>query len=266
MSTYSGQSTKVMAALCTPMNPLPSSWMNARKSAFCCVPISRSPPVKKSTASKSFKFLALYSNFFLVRTSVSVRRVVSHSPVCFPSRSIVAIAWETASCLYPFSSPMTRSCFLGGAAGDCAPQRLPRLMLNTKHAIRIMFFMKVSCRNALLASHTAVPAQTAPLSPCQTLNHLRRISRKLQTGTREILLHVLAIGSAGQRQHPDRAGKGKYNLRRSRSSPRRKGRDHRVSKHLRIRGKQRESLIRDLPLAAEQAHFAVPAEARVTPV
>src|SRR6266852_9812344 len=76
--------------------------------------ISRSPPVKKSTASKSFKFCALYSSFFFVSTSVSVRRVVSHSPVSRPSRSMVAMAWDTESCRYPFSSPMTRRCFFRG--------------------------------------------------------------------------------------------------------------------------------------------------------
>src|SRR5580700_310388 len=146
MSPYSGQSTKVIAALCTPMNPLPSSWTNERKSAFCWASISRSPPVKKSTASKSFRFLALYSSFFLVRASVSVRSVVSQSPVSVPSRSIVAIAWETASCRYPFSSPITKRCFFGGVGGigpadPCAQPRLHRAKLNTRNEIRIRFFL-----------------------------------------------------------------------------------------------------------------------------
>src|SRR5229473_301098 len=47
------------------MNPFPSSCTKERKSALCCASISRVPPVKKITASKSFKFLALYTCFFL---------------------------------------------------------------------------------------------------------------------------------------------------------------------------------------------------------
>src|ERR1700683_817165 len=141
MSPYSGQSTNVMAALWTPMKPLPSSWMDEMKSAFCWASISRSPPVKKSTASKSFRFLALYSNLFLVSASVSVRSVVLHKPVSLPSRSIVAMAWDTASCRYPFSSPMTRSCFGDDTADwavaeDCATQTLQSATIVTKNASR----------------------------------------------------------------------------------------------------------------------------------
>src|ERR1700736_3247107 len=115
--------------------------MNEMKSAFCWASISRLPPVKKSTASKSFKFFALYSSFFLVRASESVRRVVSQSPVSLPNRSIVAIAWDTASWRYPFSSPMTRRCFVAGAAVDCAAHNSQRLMLTTANAIQLLFFI-----------------------------------------------------------------------------------------------------------------------------
>jgi len=60
-------------------------------------------PVKKSMASKTFKFFALYSSFFFVSTSVSVRSVGVPQPGFLPSRSMVALAWDTESCRYPFS-------------------------------------------------------------------------------------------------------------------------------------------------------------------
>src|SRR6266567_1567298 len=108
-----------------PMKPFPSSWMKDRKSDFCWASISRSPPVKKNTASKLLRFLALYSSFFLVNASASVRIVESHKPVSVPRRSTVAIACDTDSCRYPFSSPMTRMCFFSGVAdrpGENAPR------------------------------------------------------------------------------------------------------------------------------------------------
>src|SRR6516164_4434017 len=55
-----------MAALWIPRKPLPSSRTNASRSAFCDSSMSRSPSVKKATASKSSRFLAPYLSFFVV--------------------------------------------------------------------------------------------------------------------------------------------------------------------------------------------------------
>jgi hypothetical protein len=46
----------------------------------------------------------------------------------------------------------------------------------------------------------------------QRLDLPHRIGRKLRADARQILLHVLAVGSPSQRQHPDCASKGKHNL------------------------------------------------------
>src|SRR6185437_12928289 len=146
-SPYSGQLTKVMAALWMPIKPLPSSWMNERKSAFCCASISRSPPVKKSTASKLLRFLALYSSFFLVRASASVRRVVSHRPVSRPSRSIVDMACDTDSCRYPFSSPITRRCFFCWRADWARQSVLSRA--DVKRVRRMIFMFSCSRQNSV---------------------------------------------------------------------------------------------------------------------
>ena len=67
--------------------------------------------------------------------------MVLHKPVSLPSRSIVAMAWDTASCRYPFSSPMTRSCFGDDTADwavaeDCATQTLQSATIVTKNASR----------------------------------------------------------------------------------------------------------------------------------
>src|SRR5579859_2138766 len=97
--------------------------MNERKSAFCCSSISGSPPVNIKIASKLLRFLALNSSFFFVRTSVSVRMAVSQRPVFSPSCSMTAMAWDTDSCRYPFSSPRTSRCFFWGVE-VCAMARL----------------------------------------------------------------------------------------------------------------------------------------------
>src|SRR5712671_105042 len=60
---------------------------------------------------------------------------VSHAPVSRPNRSMVAIAWEIASCRYPFSCPITSSLFFGGLFGGvfCASAaaaiRRPRIVV-----------------------------------------------------------------------------------------------------------------------------------------
>src|SRR4029077_6955939 len=85
-----------------------------------------------------FRFFALYSSFFLVRTSVSVRMVVSQRPVSFPRRSMVAMACETASCRYPFSWPRTRRCFFGGTGCAGASDESATTDRNSKFRTRLM--------------------------------------------------------------------------------------------------------------------------------
>ena len=68
---------------------------------------------------------------------------------------------------------------------------------------------------------------------------------------REIFLHVLGVGSAGQRQHPNRAREAEHHLRRSCVQPRRERNQRGMPQHFRIRGEQRESLISNLALVAE---------------
>src|SRR5258708_8860876 len=117
-----------------------SSGMKDKKSEFCWASISRSPPVKKSTTSKLVRFLALYSSFFLVNASLSVRRVESHKPVSVPRRSMVAMACDTDSCRYPFSSPMRRMCFFCGGTDWAVENPLSTArVIRARGAIFIIF-------------------------------------------------------------------------------------------------------------------------------
>ncbi len=80
--------------------------------------MSSSPVVKKATASKVSRFLALRSSFFLVTSWQSVRMTVSHRPLSWPSFHRVAAAFEMDSCCHPLLSPMKRSLFFGLLGGE----------------------------------------------------------------------------------------------------------------------------------------------------
>src|ERR1700683_3266083 len=103
-------------------------------------------------------------------------------------------------------------------------------------------------------------------SPRQSLNRPHCIVRKRNRPASQILLHVLCVTSPGKRQHPHRPRESKHDLSRSSTSPRRDPRNHRMPHHLHIRGKQRETLIDNFPLVAEQADLPVPAQPRIAPV
>src|SRR5271154_3390418 len=86
---------------------------------------------------------------------------------------------------------------------------------------------------------------------CQNFNRLHCISRKRQGGASQVLLHVLGIGSSGQRQHSHGTRECENNLGWSEVLSRRKSSDDRMAQHLHIGGEKRKSLIDDVAFAAE---------------
>src|SRR5437763_446428 len=77
---------------------------------------------------------------------------------------------------------------------------------------------------------------------------------------------MLGAGGAVERQHSDCAREGKYDLGRSRTQLRGDAGHHRMAQHLQVGSKKRKALIDDVPLFAEAAHLAVPAEPGKTAV
>src|SRR5205807_1432437 len=103
---------------------------------------------------------------------------------------------------------------------------------------------------------------SANCSVRERLNGPHGVWRDCQARAGEVLLHVLGVGGAGQRQNSYRVGEGKQDLGGSCVQARGKFTNQWMMNNFHVRGEQREALINDLALLAELSYFAVPAGAR----
>jgi hypothetical protein len=107
---------------------------------------------------------------------------------------------------------------------------------------------------------------TAKALSSDCLNHIYSIRRQFQRTAFKVLLHVISTGCAGERQNADGARKSEDQLGGRCIDLCGKSGDGRVAQDLHIRGEKREALVDDVSLAAESAHFAVPAPIGITTV